>query len=210
VSAPLNPRTERVLQGAIDLGERIFILLLFATFVVRLSHTIGIRPYNMLALISEGLVAFFIVVRRPAQNLTMRPLDWVVALAGTALPMFVRAGAHPVLPPMTGTILMFAGLSLAVWAKLSLRRSFGIAAANRGAVSAGPYRFLRHPMYAGYIVVYVGFFLNNPLWWNFGLYIVAALLLVARLRAEEALLKTDPVYDSYCSRVPYRLIPSLF
>ncbi len=210
MSAPLTPRTERALQLAIDLGERIFILLLFAAFVVRLSHTIGVQPYNVLALISEGLVAFFIVVRRPAQELTMRALDWAVALVGSALAMFVRAGGQPLLPPLVGTGFMFAGLSLAIWAKLSLRRSFGMAAANRGAVSAGPYRFLRHPMYAGYIVVYAGFFLNNPLWWNLGLYIMAILLLVARLRAEEALLKTDPIYDAYCLRVPHRLIPALF
>jgi protein-S-isoprenylcysteine O-methyltransferase Ste14 len=210
VSTPLSPRTERVLQWSVDLGERIFFLVLFATFAVRLSHTIGVRPYNVLALISEGLVAFFILIRRPARNLTMRPLDWVVALVGTALAMFVRAGGHPLLPAIFGTVLMFAGLSLAIWAKLSLRRSFGLAAANRGTVAAGPYRFLRHPMYGGYIIVYVGFFLNNPLWWNLGLYIMATLLLMARLRAEEAVLKTDPVYDAYCARVPYRLIPALF
>ena len=187
---------EHRLQLAIDIGERIFILLLFASLVVGVSQTIDVRPYNVLVLVSEGLVAFFVIVRRPARNITMRPLDWTIALAGTALAMFVRAGGRPLLPQIVGTVLMFVGLSLAIWAKLSLRRSFGIAAANRGAVMAGPYRFMRHPMYGGYIVVYVGFLLNNPLLWNLCVYGVTAILLVLRVLAEEKILKADPAYDA--------------
>jgi protein-S-isoprenylcysteine O-methyltransferase Ste14 len=206
----LKSRLEDGLQLAIDFGERFFVLLLFATLIVRLSHTIGVRPYNILVLLSEGLIAFFVIVRRPARNVTMRPLDWAIALAGTALAMFVRAGGQPLLPEIVGTVLMFAGLSLAIWAKLSLRRSFGIAAANRGAIVAGPYRLIRHPMYSGYLIVYVGFVLNNPLLWNFCIYATTGLLLVVRLRAEEVVLKTDPVYDAYSGRVRFRLIPALF
>jgi protein-S-isoprenylcysteine O-methyltransferase Ste14 len=210
MSAPLKQRTERSLQLAIDLGERLFVLLLFASFVVRLSHTLGLRPYNILALISEGLVAFFIVIRRGASSLTMRPLDWVVALAGTALPMLARAGGQPLFPTMIGTVLMFAGLSLAIWAKASLRQSFGIAAANRGPVGSGPYRGVRHPMYAGYIAVFFGFLFNNPLPWNFVLYAVAVVLMVGRILAEENILSRDPVYADYCAHVRYRLLPGFF
>jgi protein-S-isoprenylcysteine O-methyltransferase Ste14 len=210
VTVILISRLERGLQLTIDFGERIFVLLLFATLLARLSHTIGVRPYNILMLLSEGLIAFFVIVRRPAQNVTMRPLDWAIALAGTAVAMFVQAGGQPLLPKLVGTVLMFAGLLLAIWAKLSLRRSFGIAAANRGAIVAGPYRLIRHPMYSGYLIVYVGFLLNNPLLWNFCIYTITGLLLVVRLHAEESVLKTDPVYDAYSSRVRFRLIPALF
>ncbi len=210
MSAALGPRTERVLQIAIDLGERLFLLLLFAAFVVRLSHTLGVRPYNVLALVSEGLMTYFILVRRNAIALTMRPWDWIVAFAGTALPMFVRAGGQAPFPAFVGTVLMFAGVSLAIWAKLTLRRSFGIAAAHRGLVHGGPYRFVRHPMYAGYILVYTGFALNNPLLWNFSVYVLAAGLLVARIVAEEAVLTPDGDYAGYKTRVRYRLVPGLF
>jgi len=210
LSVSLDARLERRLQLTIDIGERIFILLLFATLVVRISHSIGVRPYNMLVLLSEGLVAFFVVVRRPAFSISVRPMDWAIALAGTALAMFVRPGGRPLLPEIIGTVLMFAGLLLAIWAKLSLRRSFGIAAANRGAVVAGPYRFIRHPMYSGYVIVYVGFLLNNPLLWNLCIYAMTALLLVIRVLAEERVLKTDSVYNAYSDRVRFRMIPALF
>src|ERR1700742_2828521 len=100
----LEPWQERRLQLAIDFGERIFVLLLFATLVVRISHSIGHRPYNALVLLSEGLVAFFVIVRRPAQNISMRPLDWVIALAGTAMAMPVVGAGQPLLPPIIGTV----------------------------------------------------------------------------------------------------------
>src|SRR5690349_10504140 len=125
----LNPRTERALQMAVDLGERLLVLILFATFVVRLSHSLSFRPYNLLILFSEGLVAFLIIIRRSTTEFTMRPVDWIIALTGTALPMLLRAGGKPLLPISVGTVLMSAGLLFAIWAKFSLRHSFGIAAA---------------------------------------------------------------------------------
>jgi protein-S-isoprenylcysteine O-methyltransferase Ste14 len=209
MNASLNPARERLLLLAIDIGERIFLLILFASFVVQLFHTIGVRPYNILALISEGLVALLVIVRRPAHKLSLNPLDWIVALAGTALPMLARAGGTALLPQSIGAAMMFAGLLAAIWAKLTLRRSFGLAAANRGAVAAGPYRLVRHPMYAGYFIVYIGFSLNNPLLWNFCIYTLTLVLLTIRIAAEEAILSSDPAYASYCRRVRYRLIPLL-
>ena len=207
--AELGPRTEKVLQIVIDLGERLFILILFASFLATLSRTLGVRPFNVLALISEGWVAFLIVVRRRATFISTRPWDWLIGLGGTALPMLARAGGQPFLPSEVGTVLMFSGLSIALVAKLTLRRSFGIAAANRGAVISGPYRLVRHPIYAGYLLVYLGFALNNPQMWNLLLYVFAAGLLVARTHAEEGVLVHDPVYTEYRLKVRYRLIPGL-
>lgn len=210
MSTPFNEWPERRYQLAIDFGERIFLLLLFASFVVRIVISLDLHPYNVLVLISEGLIAFFIVIRRPAQVMTMRPRDWLIALGGTAFAMCVQPGGQPLLPPMVGTSLMFIGLLFAIWAKLILRRSFGLAAANRGAVVAGPYRLVRHPMYAGYVIVYAGFVLNNPLLWNFAVYAVVMVLLVMRILAEERILMGDPAYDAYSRQVRFRLLPALF
>lgn len=210
MTGAFSPRTERVLQLCVDIGERIFLLLLFATFAVALSHSLEIKLYNILALVAEALTALLIVIRRPAREMTLRPRDWPVAFLGTALPMFVRAGGAPLLPASIGTALMFSGLLLAIFAKASLRRSFGLAAAHRGLVVAGPYRLIRHPMYAGYIVIYVGFFLNNPLTRNLVLYVAAIALQVMRILAEERVLRGDPDYIAYAKRVRYRLLPALF
>jgi len=206
----LDPQTERRLQRALDIGERLFVGFLFAIFLVNLSHTILLRPYNILAIISEGMTVYFIVVRRSALAMTTRPLDWFAALTGTALPMFIKAGEVSLAPPIVGTVIMSVGLTLAIWAKASLRQSFGVAAANRGPVSRGPYCGVRHPMYAGYFLVYVGFFLNNPLLWNAAIYIASVGFQIARIMAEERVLTLDRKYADYRAQVRYRLVPGVF
>jgi len=206
----LDPNTERRLQRLLDIAERLFVILLFAVFATRIFHTILLRPYNLLAVISEGLGVYFIVMRRPATAVTTRPLDWLVALLGTTFPMFVLAGGQPLLPAIMGTAIMSAGVMLVIWAKASLRHSFGMAAANRGPVNEGPYRGIRHPMYAGYMVVYLGFFLNNPLAWNAAVYILAIGFQIARILVEERVLTQDPKYADYRSHVLYRLVPRIF
>jgi protein-S-isoprenylcysteine O-methyltransferase Ste14 len=210
MSMTISPRVEGQLQRAVDVGERIFVLLLFAAYAVRVWGSIALEPSNILAVISEGLVVLFILIRRDATAFTLRPFDWAIALGGTALALFARPGGHPFLPTFVGTACMLAGLLLAITSKLMLRRSFGVAAANRGIVRAGPYNLVRHPMYAGYILVYVGFLLNNPLWWNLALYVATVILIVARALAEERVLVRDPGYAEFMSRVRNRLAPGLF
>jgi protein-S-isoprenylcysteine O-methyltransferase Ste14 len=210
MSTTLDPHTERRLLRLVDLGERLFILLFFASLVVRVGRSLDLRPYNILVLVAEGLVAFFFIIRRDPSAVTVRPVDWLVALSGSIIGMFVDAGGDPLLRTEVGSTFMVAGLLLSIWAKLNLRRSFGAAAAHRGLVNSGPYRIVRHPMYAGYTLVYVGFFLNNPLIWNLTLYVIGIALFVLRILAEEKLLGEDPEYSAYMGRVHYRFIPGVF
>jgi protein-S-isoprenylcysteine O-methyltransferase Ste14 len=104
---------------------------------------------------------------------------------------------------------MLVGLATHAAAKLTLRGSFGIVAANRGVKVGGPYRLVRHPMYLGYIIEWVGFGLLNPDVWNLSLYIVTFGIQLYRMIAEEKLLSRDPVFQAYQARVRYRLIPGL-
>ncbi len=210
MSKPLDPRTERILQRVLDIAERLFSLMLFAIFAKRISQSFAMEPYNLLAVVSEGLVVFFILIRRGALLLTVRPWDWAIALLGTALPMLVRAGGLPLVPAQVSGSLMFIGVIFSIAAKLSLRRSFGLAAANRGLVNRGAYRYIRHPMYAGYMLVYAGFFLSNPNLWNAIVYALTIGVLIARIRAEDAILSHDPGYATFMAQVRYRLVPGVF
>ncbi len=201
---------QRRLQRCMDLGERAFSVLLFAGFAANMAAALAIRPWDGLIIFSEGLVVLFMVLRRHAAAVSTRPMDWLLALAGTSLPMLVRAGGHPLAPPQVGASLMVAGLLFSIWGKLILRRSFGLAAANRGVVNSGAYAFVRHPIYAGYLVIYVGFLLLNPLPWNALVYGLDAAVLVLRILAEERVLTSDPVYARFRGTVRWRLAPGLF
>ena len=74
----------------------------------------------------------------------------------------------------------------------------------------GPYRLVRHPAYAGYLIAYVGYVLENPSTVNVALLCVGTAFQVLRIREEEQILANDSVYERYRAAVRYRLVPPLF
>ena len=77
-------------------------------------------------------------------------------------------------------------------------------------ISTGPYRIVRHPMYAGYTILHIGFLLSFPSLWNIVLYSTELAIQLARLLREELLLNEDQSYRAYAARVRYRLVPLIF
>lgn len=213
MSAPLSATAERRLKLGMDVGERTFSVLMFAYMAVTFVPGLAAAPINALPLFSEGLVTVFMVLRRLTQDVSTRPFDWLVALAGTAAPLLVQPagpGGHALIPQIGFAALWLFGVAFSIWGKLILRRSFGLAAANRGVVEGGPYRLVRHPIYAGYIITYIAFLLVNPRVENAALYLFTITLIVVRVLAEERVLRADPVYAAFMARVKFRLAPGLF
>jgi len=165
---------------------------------------------SLLWMVSEGLVVLLLVFRRDSRLLSRSPWDWFVALGGTFTVLLVRPAATAIVLESVGIALQVAGNLIAIFAKISLGRSFGIVAADRGIVVGGPYRFVRHPIYLGYLVTHVGFLLTNWSPRNIAVYMVEYIFQVARILSEERLLKGDMSYRAYCDRVRYRVIPSIF
>jgi protein-S-isoprenylcysteine O-methyltransferase Ste14 len=82
---------------------------------------------------------------------------------------------------------------------------------GQSVVSTGPYAIVRHPMYAGALIMFLGVPLALGSWW--GLLPVMLLLagLVARLLDEEAYLAIHlPGYEVYRRAVRYRLLPGVW
>ncbi len=213
MSAPLSEAAERRLKLAMDLGERTVSVLFFANLAATFLPKLTAAPVNGLLLLSEGLVTLFMVLRRFTQDVSTRPLDWLAALAGTAAPMLVHpagSSAHALIPQAGIVGLWMFGVLFSIWGKLTLRRSFGLAAANRGVVQGGPYSFVRHPIYSGYIMIYVASLLANPLAWNAALYLFTLALIVIRVLAEERVLRADPAYAAFMQKVRFRLAPGAF
>lgn len=195
----------------LDLFEQAAVLALYTWLVVRLwpSEFSASTWYPLLLLLSEGLVVVLLLIRRPTDRISTRGLDWALAAGGTFVVLLVDQGGAPLHGPL-GAVLMLLGLAIHVGAKLSLFRSFGIVAANRGVKVGGLYRIVRHPMYAGYMLTHVGFLLVAPSLWNLAVYAVAWAFLVARIYAEEKVLSEDPAYQAFKGRVRFRLVPGLY
>lgn len=197
----------------LDYGERAVVALLFARFAQQFLGNVLARanPSTILSLVSETAVVVFVLFRRPAREMSLRIEDWVLAFGATCLPLLLRPTAIGALGPwQIGWTLQCIGLGAQVFSKLTLFRNFGIAPALRGVTATGPYRLVRHPMYAAYMIGQAGFLYAFPSPWNVSVLAVWAVAQVLRIEAEERLLRTDPVYVAYAAKVRWRLIPGLY
>jgi protein-S-isoprenylcysteine O-methyltransferase Ste14 len=213
----------------LDIIERAVVLILFlyfanrmlARFALLISTEIAHPELLWLAastnldaallVISESLGVFLILTRRAAMTVSTHPLDWALSVIAVNAPLLAApAAASTFIPSQIATALMFAGMIIQISAKTALWRSYGLIPANRGVKTRGPYRFVRHPMYAGYTLTHIGFLIGFPSLQNFLLYLTTLLIEVARLMREELILNQDSVYREYATRVHYRLLPGVF
>lgn len=78
-------------------------------------------------------------------------------------------------------------------------------------ISAGPYQFVRHPMYVGIILGYVGGPLILGSMWALVISALLIALFVARTALEDQALRRElSGYKEYCAQTRYRLVPRLW
>ena len=78
-------------------------------------------------------------------------------------------------------------------------------------VSTGPYRYVRHPMYASTLLFFPGSALLLGSWWGLMFCTVLLGLLVWRIPLEERMLENGlDGYNEYERDVRYRLIPHVW
>lgn len=83
--------------------------------------------------------------------------------------------------------------------------------AGQKVITTGPYALLRHPMYAGVLVMLIGVPLALGSYWGLLVLAIAIPGLIVRILDEEKLLKKDlPGYSEYLQKVKYRLIPFIW
>jgi protein-S-isoprenylcysteine O-methyltransferase Ste14 len=217
-AAPKEATPAPLTRNAIlfDVAERLVVAMVFCSFVYRMlgSFFDTLNVLTLLLIISEMLPFVFVMSRRWSAHLSREPLDWVFGIMGTIAPLLVRpiSQAPPHIPVLVALCLalMIGGMSLQITAKVVLGHAFGIIAANRGVKVIGPYRFVRHPMYAGYTMTHIGYLLAMPALSTAILYALALSFQVARIFREERVLIEDPRYREFAARVRYRLVPGLF
>ena len=105
----------------------------------------------------SGLIAWLLITRSK-QAVEARWLQKSVAWISACLPLALRINHET----LFGQGITSLGLLLVLWAMVTLGRAFGIAPADRGLVNAGPYRFIRHPMYLGELISLAGAVIGDP------------------------------------------------
>ncbi len=207
-------RIRQVKASTLDQIERWTFVLVYALFAFRMvkAFVADGEVVQLLYLFDQFIVLIFFLFRRSTEEITNRLGDWFAGLAGSCLPLLIG----PIAPegalapqPVAAFILLF-GAANHIMAKLTLRRSFGAIAANRGIKASGPYSIVRHPMYLGYMLVQVSLLLAGPTLRNVVIILLTWILFLWRISAEERILAKDPEYQIFMEKTPRRLIPGVY
>lgn len=199
--------------GLVDFASRAVVVWLFAMLSMNLLQEF-LRTHHvtgLLLLTSESLVVVLTIARRRAAVVDSSAKAATVTGVSLVGPWMLRtADAAALVPDHVTSMISGIGLLIVVASKMALGRSFGLVPANRGVVVRGPYCFVRHPIYLGYVISHVAFFLAQPTMWNAAVILIGDGTLIVRALMEERVLSDDADYASYCRRVSWHLVPGVF
>ncbi len=157
-------------------------------------------------------VGIYLVRPRPRAR-DGRAIARAAGLVGTTMLLVVGAFPNPVLltPPAVvrgiSATLALGAFALGVYGLLYLRRSLSIIPEARRLVTGGPYRLIRHPLYAAEILAAFALVLARPGLWATLMLVPFITVQMLRARFEEGLLsRIFPEYKLYAAHTP-RLIP---
>jgi protein-S-isoprenylcysteine O-methyltransferase Ste14 len=151
------------------------------------------------------------LVRIPPRSAMVNVSSILSTAAMMVAPALMRPGI-----PATGLlkdgaiVVELIGIAFTQVARLYLGRRFGLLPANRGIVTSGPFRWMRHPIYCGWVILTIGFLMAYPDLYNVAMFVISLPFLVWRMGLEEEHLTQDPEYRAYLAKTPYRLIPSIY
>lgn len=167
------------------------------------------RASLLVVIVIETLVAVLFLLRAPAARASFSPYSWTTTLGGTLAPLLLRPvdGGEDVL---LGQVIQCGGGALALLALASLNRSFGLLPAVRTLRFGGPYRWVRHPIYAAYAVQNAGYLVSNASTRNLVIVVAALVFQVLRVYNEERVLAEVPEYARYMRETRWRLLPLVF
>jgi protein-S-isoprenylcysteine O-methyltransferase Ste14 len=205
---PAEPPTawRRLARAASNLG----LAALFFLGVVPAALHYGSDAADYIWAVGAGLMGLLALVRPPPKT-SMVTASSITATAG----MMLVPGTMRLAPTSAGAVYVaaiaveLAAVIITQFGRLYLGRRFALLPANRGIVASGPFRVVRHPVYAGWLLLMTGFAMAHPSARNAIAVVLAMPFMVWRIAQEEALLGRDPDYRAYMERTRFRLIPWL-
>lgn len=106
-----------------------------------------------------------------------------------------------------GAVLTLFGLLFTVWARVYLGRNwsgmFATIKADHELITGGPYALVRHPIYSGLILAFIGTSLAMGQWRGVLATALALIAIAHRISVEEGLMREQfgAAYDAYAKRV---------
>ena len=184
--------------------------LTFFAAVLPNAYSFEYGPGKFVWVAGAVVMGVISLVRFPPRAVNMTGKAFLSTAAALVFPVLVRptpvsAGIAASIAP----VIVVCGLMLSLVARLYMGRSFGILPGNRGIVTGGPFRVVRHPIYSGWLLLATGYLLSHWSWINFLIVSTALPFMLWRILLEEQLLLDDPEYREYVQGVHFRLIPGV-
>ncbi len=145
-------------------------------------------------------------------------LRWVSLLSAAEMAVFFDYGHWRLVPALQrpvlqgiGLALFAAGAALLLWVDCYLTRHFSSGVSAGKLIAQGPYRYARHPRYAAVLVSRIALALSLASVLGWVLALAWLLLIVRRIRLEEAHLRElfGADYAAYAARTA-RLLPRIY
>ena len=172
-------------------------LYAFVGFLLLLGRRVAMPPRSVKDIAVPLITTFF--------YLTYDTVPWMPEVLRRSLcpPGWQTAFAS------AGLFLNFIGLAIALWGTAALGRSFGFFIAVRTVICTGAYRWVRHPIYLGYLGLTAGLAISQFSIACLALASVHVCLMVYRARLEEARLSDySAEYREYQKRTGF-IFPKL-
>jgi protein-S-isoprenylcysteine O-methyltransferase Ste14 len=152
---------------------------------------------------------------RTAQKfiITASFLDLFAMMAFSAFDHRMGWSTVPVWVCLLGDVLIAAGLSIAMLVIVENSYAAATVTVETGqkVASGGLYRFVRHPMYVGNVIMMLGTPLALGSYWGLLFVVPGVAVLVFRILDEEKMLTQELAgYREYAQRVRYRLLPAVW
>jgi protein-S-isoprenylcysteine O-methyltransferase Ste14 len=146
-------------------------------------------------------------LRNPGSARATSGVAYAVAVVSVMSPYAYDVVATPIARGLDATLVV-TGCVLAFLATWSLGRSYGVLPMSRGLRRQGAYAFVRHPLYASYIIMDAGIVVGAFSARNLLVFIAAVGLYFVRALWEEELLLRCTDYADYAASVPNRFFPT--
>jgi protein-S-isoprenylcysteine O-methyltransferase Ste14 len=158
------------------------------------------------------IIAVFFMRHLPlakAQGIIPRVI--AIAASNAQLAFFLLPRAMMSVPAeILSAALISVGAAVSVWILIRLRNSFSILPQARALVTTGPYRRIRHPLYAAEGIASLGLMLQFVQPWSAAITLIGFACQILRMHYEEQVLgATFPEYSPYKART-YRLVPRVY
>lgn len=153
--------------------------------------------------------------REPAQKVIQAVASFFV-VAIIVMPGIDRRFGWSRLPPyavVVGNVMVILGFLLVflVFRRNSFTSAIITVESDQPVISDGPYAVVRHPMYTGALLLFLGTPIALRSAWGLLLFLPMFGLIVQRALAEEAYLSRNLAgYEDYLRKVRWRLVPGLF